>query len=422
MGDLGTILGAGRRQLAHGAHSGAARDASAHVAQLRTLLREGDAAAGALLPTSGNRFELFDDAESFIGRLVEDIRGARQQVNLTTYALHPGRPGGLVSRVTDALVERAGAGVPVTVIVDQVGGGLLFPGTKRTARRAFVDQLRRAGVDVEVKRLTLGRGGVGDYRLAVDHRKLYEIDGRVSWQGGMNLVDAWLPWHDAMMRVEGPASAQAGALLAARWRDLGRTVPEARAAVLEAALRAPLDDARHATLQLTNGNRVRRQLTDRFIADARGATQRLWVANPYLGDPRVMQPIVDAARAGRDVRLLLSPKALSAQSQDAFTDPLRRAWAYEVAKAGGAVTVLPEFSHAKAWISDDAAAVGSFNLDLSATKRNYENAIRTTDPQAVAAVEALFAGQERRGALAATSVVEEWRSVANLRQRLGLRY
>lgn len=415
MGAAGTIVSSTRALARDSVH--------AHVAQIRTIALAGDNAAGAMLPTYGNRFDLLEGSDAFVQRLVTDIGAASHQVNFSTYALHPGAPGSKVQSVVDALIERARAGVRVTGIIDQVGSGLLIPGAKRIQRDAFVGELRGNGIDILVKRLTPTRGGVDDARFAVDHRKVYEIDGHVSYQGGMNLVDAWLPWHDVMLRTEGPAAAQAGALLAGRWRDLGGTVDDVRMAVLEAGLRRPVDDARHATLQLSNGSRHRRELTEQFIADASGARSRLWIANPYLSDPEVMEPIVEAARQGRDVRLLLAPKVQGGgQVQDVFTDPLRRAWAYKIAEAGGQVIVVPEFSHAKVWLADDAVGVGAFNLDLMSTKRNYENAVRTTDPAAIAAVEAMFLRQERRGAVATEDVVAGWRTVARVRDRLGLKY
>lgn len=433
MGGTGTLVTSATRSLVSDAALAMHADRVAQLAQLRSIVQHGDAAAGSLLPTHGNRFELLEGADAFVDRLVGDIGRAEHQVNFSTYALHPGSPGSYVQRVLDALVERRQAGVRVTGIIDQVGSGLLIPGAKKIQRAAFVDQLRRNDIEVIVKPLTFGRGGVDDARLAVDHRKLFEIDARVAYQGGMNLVDAWLPWHDVMVRAEGPAAAQAGALLAGRWRDLGGHVPDVRVAVLEAGLRQPVDDLTHATTMLTNGSRTRKELSHQFMADARAVAEatepsRLWIANPYLADPEAMEPVVQAAKAGHDVRLLLAPKAPKGeQLQDVFTDPLRRAWAWEVATAGGTVVKLPRFSHAKAWLSQvgarpASAAVGSLNLDVMAMRRNYENAIRSTDPDLVAAVERLFVAQQQRGIVASDDLVAGWRGIATWRERLNLRY
>ena len=421
---MGTLVTGATRPFAHGAE---------HVAQLERVLLEGDRAAGALLPTYGNKFELLEGADAFIPRLAADIRGATKQVNLTFYGWHqPSAPGSWVDQVSKAAMDRASE-IPVTAIMDQVGSGLLIPGAKRIQRRLFVEQLRGSGIDVIVKPLTMGRGGVDDARLAVDHRKIVEIDGWINYQGGMNLVDQWLTWHDVMVRTEGPMSAQAGAVLAARWRELGGTITDARAAVLTEAMRRPVEDATYGAELLTNGNRHRRELTDAFVAEARAVAEatepsRLWLANPYLADPKAMEPVVAAARAGHDVRLILAPKVTGGgQLQDVFTDPLRRAWAWEVASAGGTVIVVPEFSHAKVWLSQvgqrpPRASAGAFNLDIGSTRRNYENAIHTSDPQLVDPVEAMFAGQATRGVTATEDVVRGWESLATLRRRLNLQY
>jgi cardiolipin synthase len=392
------------------------------VQQLRSVLTHGDAAAGNLAPTTGNRFQLLEGAPAFIDDLVPRIETAERQFNFTTYALQPSPPGGLMRRFLDATTRRANEGLPVTGIVDELGSGMGIPGETRRARQAFIEELRDNHVDVKVKPFTIGRGGLDDARFAVDHRKIYEIDGHVSYGGGINLVDAWSSWHDMMLRAEGPTSAQAGALLAGRWVDLGGTVSAARQAILEDGLRRPVTDAQHATWQVTNGNRHRRELTDEFISGVRGATDRVWLANPSLADPRAMSAVVDAAEAGRDVRLFLSPRAPSAQGQDAFTDPLRRAWAHAVAVRGGTVIRVPTFSHAKAWIVDQRATVGTFNVDLSTTRRNYDNAVSTEDPDALRQLEALLQRQTSRGVQVGPDEIADGRRLDALRRALHLQY
>src|SRR5690606_33179848 len=159
----------------------------------------------------------------------------------TEYAIHPGSPGGTISgKVLDALGDRAREGIPVTVQIDGQGSGLTL---RKADRVAMVQHLRAQGAEVIAKRFTLGRRPLDDSRIAVDHRKIAEIDGVTSYAGGINMVDQWSSWHDGMMRIQGPASAQHGAVLAARWRDLGGTVTPERLAVLGRGLAAPVEDA-----------------------------------------------------------------------------------------------------------------------------------------------------------------------------------
>jgi phosphatidylserine/phosphatidylglycerophosphate/cardiolipin synthase-like enzyme len=395
---------------------------AAHMRQLERLIATGDSAASNLLPTAGNRFRLVDSATAFADQLVVDIRSAQQHINFTEYAIHPGKEGGPVSaKVLNALKDAVADGIPVTAQLDALGSGIALGNRERVQ---MVQQLRDAGVKVTVRPFSLGRGGLDDARAAVDHRKIFEIDGRISWSGGMNLVDEWSPWHDLMIRIEGPASAQLGAVIAARSRDLGQQVTAQRIEVLRRGLSAPVDDAQFATRVLTDGNRHRRELSDAFVAATRTAKDRFWLMDPYLSDPRAMREVVGAAeRLGPDAHLFLSTKVTGGgQLQDVFTDPLRRAWAYKFAEAGGEVHVTPSFSHAKGWIIDDVAGVGSHNKDRSSMRRSYENLVATNDPGAVALLESAMQHQRGVSTQASNDTVAGWRNLARVRDAFNLQY
>ncbi|MCW2923746.1 MAG: hypothetical protein JWM98_1150, partial [Thermoleophilia bacterium] len=99
---------------------------AAHVHELDRIIRIGDAAAGSMLPTAGNRFELLDGTATFRDRVIEDIDAAQRHVNVTDYAMHPGEVGGPISHdVLAALGRQGDAGMPVSVIMDAVGSGLV---------------------------------------------------------------------------------------------------------------------------------------------------------------------------------------------------------------------------------------------------------------------------------------------------------
>lgn len=394
----------------------------AHVAQLEHVIATGDRAASGLLPTAGNRFQLVDSARDFADGVIADFEGAKHHINFTVYAAHPGAPDGpIADRIIRAAEGRARDGMPVTAHLDALGSGLAFGSAER---RRFVERMRDNGVDVVVKPFNLRRGPNDDARRAVDHRKIFEVDGRVAWGGGVNVVDAWSPWHDLMQRVEGPAAAQYGAVLAARFRDLGGEVTPERVEVLRRGMLAPVDDAAFATRILTDGNRRRRELSEAFVDVARAAEERFLLMDPYLSDPRVMHEVVDVARRlGPRAELFVSPKVTTGgQHQDVFTDPLRRAWAYRFAEAGGTVRELPSFSHAKAWIADDVAGVGSHNKDRSSIRLSYENLAATNDPAAVAQLDQAMHRQRSLGSLSGSDTVAGWRTLARMRDALHLQY
>lgn len=394
----------------------------AHLAQLEHLVATGDAAASGLLPTAGNRFHLVDSTAQFADELVTDIDNAQHHFNFTVYGAHPGQLDGPISeKVIAAAERRANDGLPVTAQIDAVGSGLMFGKKERTA---FVERLRDNHIDTIVRPFNLRRGALDDARRAVDHRKSFEIDGIIEWHGGMNLVDAWAPWHDLMQRVEGPAAAQAGAVLAGRWRDLGGEVSPERLATLRAGMMSAVDDAEYATRLLTDGNRHRRELSETFVSAARHAQERFTLMDPYLSDPRAMDEVVDVARRlGPRAELFLSPKVTTGgQLQDIFTDPLRRAWAFRFAEAGGLVHQLDGFSHAKGWLIDDVVGIGSHNKDRSSIRLSYENLMATNDPEAVRQFLEAANRQRSRGALATEDATQAWRNLARARDAFNLQY
>ena len=395
----------------------------AHLSQLEHLVATGDSAASNLLPTAGNRFHLVDSTARFADELVDDINAAEHHFNFTVYGAHPGEVGGPISeKVIVAAERRAAEGLPVTAQIDAVGSGLMF---KKKDRVQFVERLRDSRINTIVRELTFPRRGpLDDARRAVDHRKSFEIDGRIEWHGGMNVVDAWAPWHDLMQRVEGPAAAQAGAVLAARFRDLGGDITPERLEVLRRGLMAPVDDASYATRLLTDGNRHRRELSEAFVDVTRAVEGRFALMDPYLSDPRAMDAVVDVARRlGPNAELFLSPKVTTGgQLQDVFTDPLRRAWAYEFREAGGQVHPLHGFSHAKGWLADNVAGVGSHNKDRSSVRFSYENLMATNDPVAIAQLEAAMQRERSLATFVTQDAMDGWRSIAIARDILNLQY
>jgi len=109
-------------------------------------------------------------------------------------------------------------------------------------------------------------------------------------------------------------------------------------------------------------------LTDAARALIEGATRRLDLTNPYIGDPGLIRAISDAARRGVSVRMVVSDEAhgngvaYSAfkHHYDALLDAGVEIWEY------------PALVHAKVIVSDDRALVGTLNLDAWAMYRNPE--------------------------------------------------
>ena len=98
------------------------------------------------------------------------------------------------------------------------------------------------------------------------------------------------------------------------------------------------------------------------------ARDRLDIVNAYLTDPDMIRRIIEAARRGVHVRVLVSETSNNAQA----TAALRHRYG-ELIAAGVEIWELPgTVVHAKVVVADDVVSFGTVNLDAWALYRNWE--------------------------------------------------
>ncbi|MSO56201.1 MAG: hypothetical protein EXQ55_04665 [Acidobacteria bacterium] len=154
---------------------------------------------------------MLTNASAFYPAMLDAIRGAKQSVNMECYIFLPDDTG---RRFMDAMIERARAGVIVTVTVDAIGSLRFGQGASRG--------MRQEGCRVELYQRFKW------YRLARvnnrTHRELLIVDGVVAFVGGAGVGDQWTtgmhgkqPWRDTMVRVTGPVAASIQGVFAENW-------------------------------------------------------------------------------------------------------------------------------------------------------------------------------------------------------------
>jgi len=316
-----------------------------------------DRATGAR-PIPGNILRHIASSSAALDAMLEMIAGARHTVHFENYIIHDDRTG---CRFAAAWSERARAGVRVRVLYDAFG-------CRSTANRFWRD-LRRAGVDVRPFRPIWTSGPIDVFSR--DHRKLLVVDGNQAMTGGLCIGDEWagdpahgqLPWRDTMVVVCGPAVAALDGAFARMWARTGPPLPEDEA-------HPPPDECGPSAVRVVEGLPGQSRIYRAVQLLAAAVTERLWITDAYLvAPPPLYASLVDAARSGIDVRLLL-PGTSDVPIVRTFT----RSGYRELLHAGARIfEYRGPMLHAKTLLADhDWARVGSSNLNVSSLLGNYE--------------------------------------------------
>ncbi len=336
------------------------------------------AAVSGSTSTSGNRVHVLRNGGRTFPSMLAAIATATSTIDLSSYIYWPGE---VAAAFTDALAERARAGVEVNVILDGWGSAKLDRGT--------ISHLEEAGVNVSFFRppkwFTVHKL---NNRM---HRRLLIVDGRVAFAGGVGIADVWggdaedpEHWRETHVSVEGPAVLDILGGFLENWTEAAKVVlgpahypkPES------------FDDGIEVQVMRSSpkaGGTVTLHLFNAAIA---GARERLWITTAFLAPGEAfVRLLCDAAERGVDVRLLTNgpniDKEVVRQVGQRCYGPLLEAGVrvFEYQR-----TML----HAKVLIADDWADVGSSNLDHRSLGLDDELNLGVRDPKTVREVARQF--------------------------------
>ena len=328
--------------------------ASADGAELQTAI---DRATGTR-SIDGNTIRHLPDSAAAIDAMLHEITGAKQSIHLENYIIRDDRTG---NRFADALEAKLRSGVAVRILYDALGS---FGTSRRFWRR-----LAHAGAEVRCFNplLTFSVFQI----ISRDHRKLLVVDGAAGIVGGLCIGDEWagdaaegrMPWRDTMLEVRGPAAGALQRAFNQTWSRVGDPLPED-------AYAADLATSGTSGARVVCGTPGRARMYRAAQLLAGVATERLWITDAYLvAPPALFSALMDAARSGVDVRLLVP-----GSSDLVVVRTATRAGYRELLHAG--VRIF-EWSgpmlHAKTLLADRRwARVGSSNLNSSSLFTNYE--------------------------------------------------
>ena len=341
-----------------------------------------------LPPSNARAVGLLVDGAATFDALVEAIAGARNHVHVEYYIYQPDRTG---TRIRDALVERARAGVKVRLLLDAVGSSRV--------RRRFLQPLLDAGAEVAWFHPTHFRPLKRPWVNMRTHRKIVVVDGRVAFTGGINITDEQderlhdRAYRDLHLRLEGRVVRSVQLVFIEDWiYATGQ-----RRSHFQGTAAWPHDgdaDAAGAidVQTLISGPDSAWEPIHRLHVGAiHEARRRVWLATPYFvpGEAARMA-LTSAALGGLDVRLLVphrSDSRLVTLAARSYYDELLAA-RVRIFEYG------PRMLHTKALLTDDEVAIiGSANFDHRSFRLNFEISMLFRDRGVTGALEQLLAGE-----------------------------
>ena len=309
----------------------------------------------------GNDVSALQNGQQIFPAMLRAIRSAQTSITFETFIYWSGETGETFSQ---ALSERARAGVPVSVVIDWVGSIKMD--------QSLLNAMQAAGVQLHRYRplnwYNLGRMNNRS------HRKLLVVDGRIGFTGGVGIADQWTGdgsdpehWRDTHFQIEGPVVAQLQAAFNDNWVK--------------------------TTGQLLNGSRYFPALHEKgqfdahvFVASPAGGSESMHLmyllalaasrttidlaASYFVPDRLMIDALIAARSRGVRIRILLPGPHI-----DTLTVKIasRADWG-QLLQVGAEIYIYqPTMLHTKLFIIDaEFVSVGSTNFDIRSIRLNDE--------------------------------------------------
>lgn len=322
---------------------------------------------------SGDPITTLNNGDEFLASFLKDVDSASTSINIMTYIWNDGSMSDQVLAHLDAKLKQH---VPVRILIDAFGSGTDKPKDKF---KTFTD----LGGRVEpFNSLTIAPWDFLKNKER-NHRRAYVIDGTIAYTGGMTISDLWLgnarnpkEYRDVMFRTTGPMALDLQGVFTENWTSMtgeilagetyfpsGNKLPVVTSGSPSGSLTyVPL-----ANVPSADSLMMQRML----LISLASARKSIYITNPYfLPDQTFAKILMEKARAGVDVRLLLPNKY-----NDITSVRYSSHYYYqELLDAGVKIyEYQPTFIHAKTITIDGAwSLIGSANMDNRSRSINNE--------------------------------------------------
>ncbi len=330
----------------------------------------------------GSSAHILQNGDAFFPAMLEAIRNAKETVNFQCYIWESGE---VSDQFIEAFSDAARRGVEVRVLIDGFGA-IKFKKEDR-------ERLREAGVKLEFFRPLRWYNMVRVFKRS--HQRAITIDGKVGFTGGAAVADKWVGnadcpehWRDSMTMVTGSLVSGVQTAFGNDWVYCcgeilagPRFFPQPPTGPDETGGSPPLGFA-----IVSSPSNAEQPIRICHWLGFRAARRRLYISNSYfIPDKRLRKAVMERARAGVDVRILVP-----GSKTDAIPVRLAGQTHYEeLMRAGVRVyEYQPTMMHAKVVVIDGIwSVVGSANMDERSMELNEENVLAIRDAGLAAEIE-----------------------------------
>ena len=304
-------------------------------------------------PLGENKFEA----------MLEELEKAEKFIFMEYFIVEEGYMWG---RILDILTRKAKEGVEIRVMYDGMCEMSTLP----------VDYWKLLNAQgIKAKPFSTIKPVISSHYNYRDHRKILVIDGKVAFNGGVNLADEYINrverfghWKDTAVMLKGPAVRSFTLMFLQMWY-----VGEKEADYQSYLAPAPTEerDAAGYVMPYCDCPLDEDKVGEAVYMDILNrATDYVHIMTPYLIlDGELETALRFAAQRGVDVRLILpgTPDKKMAYA-------LAKTHYKSLTEAGVKIyEYTPGFVHAKVFVSDDhKAVVGTINLDYRSLYHHFE--------------------------------------------------
>lgn len=333
------------------------------------------------MPTYQNtRVTYFSLGEDKYADILEELKKAEKFIFLEYYIIDRGK---MWDSVLEILEQKVKEGVEVRVMYD--GMCTLYKLPYRYPR-----QLTAKGIKAQVFFPIVPL--LSTHQNSRDHRKILVIDGKIAYNGGINLADEYINeinlyghWKDAAVKLEGEAVKSFTVMFLQMW-NVSSTLSEDYERYINVKPQSFTDAPLGYVIPYNDDPINREDIAECVYLDIIAkAKNYVHIMTPYLIlDYETENALMFAAKRGVDVKLILphipDKKIPFAIARTYYRDLLQagvKIYEYE-----------PGFVHAKVFVSDDdRAVVGSINLDYRSLFEHFECATFIYNNPVVADIE-----------------------------------